>query len=95
MNNAKGRPHKSQRPQSFRATNVVNGLLQFRHEARRALNLEKLLWLNRSLSQNRAERTFRHITRVIRDGGVAIGPRVEPDFVASRRLAVKFEAVGL
>ena len=53
---------------------------------------QKLLRLNPGLFENGSQRAFRHIAGMIWNGGVAVRGRVEPDFMAARRLAVELKA---
>ena len=52
---------------------------------------QKLLRLNPRLLENGPERPFRHIAGMIGNGRVAVGVWVEPDFMATRRLAVELK----
>ena len=54
--------------------------------------VEKRFRRNISLLENRAQRSFRHIPAVIRDGGIAMGRGVEPDLMRSAGLTIKLEA---
>jgi hypothetical protein len=54
--------------------------------------LQKLFRLYARLPENGAKRTFRHVARVVGNGGVAVACRVEPDFVAAGGLAVEGKA---
>ena len=54
--------------------------------------LQEIIRLDSCLPQDRPERSFRHVARMIRNGCIPISAWVEPDFMAPGGLAVKFEA---
>ena len=58
----------------------------------KASRFEKSLRVDASLLQNRTQRSLGHVTRMIRDGGIPIRTRMEPDLVASSSLTVEREA---
>ena len=60
----------------------------------KGLASEKIVRVNRRLFQDGSKRSFWHVAGMIRYGRVAFASWVEPDFVASSGLAVKFEPVG-
>lgn len=50
---------------------------------------QKSFRLDTRLLEDGAERAFRHIAGMVGDGGVVVGCGVEPDFMASRCLAIE------
>src|ERR1039458_7734539 len=56
---------------------------------------QEIVRLDSRLSQNRAERPFRHVPWMIRHGCVAIRARMESDFMAAGGLAVELESARL
>ena len=52
---------------------------------------QKLLRLDARLFEDGPQRAFGHITGVVGDGGVSVCGGVEPDFMATRRLAIKLK----
>src|SRR4029077_1888885 len=53
--------------------------------------LKESIHVDTCLPKNRAKCSLRHITRVIRNRGVALRRGVVPDFVAARRLTVELQ----
>jgi hypothetical protein len=56
------------------------------------LPLQKNLWIDAGLLEYRAQRTLWHIAGVVRDGGIAAGSWVVPDFMAAGGLTVELQA---
>jgi hypothetical protein len=56
--------------------------------------MEKILWVDSCLFQDRPKRALRHVAGMIRYGRLATGLGIEPDFVAAGSLAVEFKAVN-
>lgn len=61
---------------------------------RRGSLFQENLGLDAGLLEDSPQRAFRHVSRMIGDGGVALRGRVVPDLMASRRLSVEFQAQG-
>ena len=57
-----------------------------------SLLLQKYFRVGIGLLEDGSQSAFRHVAGVVGNGGVPVGCRVEPDFVAACGLAVKFEA---
>ena len=55
--------------------------------------IQEIISLNACLLQNLAERTFRHVTIVVGDGGIFTRTVIKPDFVTARSLSIERESV--
>jgi hypothetical protein len=56
------------------------------------LPFQKLIWIKTRLPQNSPKSSFRHVTGVVGDRRITIGPWIEPDLVTPSRLTVELEA---
>lgn len=73
--------------------------MQFEGPLSRSLLLQECLLIDARLLEDGAQRTFWHVTGMVRNGGVAVGGRVVPDLMAAGGLAMKlhtqrFESLG-
>ncbi len=58
----------------------------------KAAFLQERFGIDTRLFQNRAQRPFRHVARMIGYGGVTVQSGVEPDFMGTRGLSMKDQA---
>jgi hypothetical protein len=81
---------------SDRSLGCCSGAIWFHDLASQSRSrLEKGRWIHRGLFQNRAERSFGHVARMVRDRCISVRAGVIPDLVTSRGLTIKLESAGL
>lgn len=56
------------------------------------LCIQEFFGHNTRLPENCVQRPFRHVARVVRDGGVPLGDRVKPDLMRPGGLAVELKS---
>ena len=59
---------------------------------RMELAVQEVVKFDAGLTKDRAQRTFRHVARMIRNRGVSIRIGIEPDLVRARGLSIEREA---